>query len=265
MREKQGICHQLCHPLAKEFQREKLSLVHEPSDDFFKSQWQYQSKSLLWLMYRWLFALSFGVGVIGSLIESFCEGKWLIYLTDWGFLLCLYTGNFGAVLATMHYCSQDKLAVHPLALKIYWASYWTTLVMATAITFIYWIFIFPIDGQSVWDLYNMWAHGFNSILMILDHMLVAFPSRIAHTAYPLVLGLVYGTFSMIYYFAGGLDTFGNRYIYPILDWSSPGMAILTWFSSLLMIFVLALIHFGMYKLRIFIYRKITYSKSTINI
>ncbi|XP_011189322.2 protein rolling stone [Zeugodacus cucurbitae] len=264
MRETSGICHQLCHPLAKEFQREKFLLTHEPAEDFFKSQWQSQPKSIIWLIYRWLLAVTFAVGVLGSLIQTFNEGKWFIYLTDWGFFLCLYTSLFGAILVTIYYCSKDNIPVPPWALKLYWASYWITLCLATLITFIYWIFIFPTDNQSGWAVYNLWAHGFNSILMIFDHMLVAFPDRILHFVYPLGLGLMYGIFTVIYYYAGGVDPFGNRFIYEILDWSNAGGATLTLFGCILVTFVFCFIHFGFYKLRTFIYNKRQSSKLTLS-
>ncbi|XP_039952643.1 protein rolling stone isoform X1 [Bactrocera tryoni] len=264
MRETSGICHQLCHPLAKEFQREKFSLTHEPTEVFFKSQWQSQPKSIIWLIYRWLLAATFAVGVLGSLIQTFAEGKWFIYLTDWGFFLCMYTSVFGAILVTIFYCSKDNVFVPPWALKLYWASYWTTLSLATLITFIYWIFIFPTDNQSAWEVYNLWAHGFNSILMIMDHMLVAFPVRLLHSVYPLCLGLIYGIFTVIYYWAGGVDPFGNRFIYEILDWSNAGGAILTILGCILVTFVFCFIHFGLYKLRTFIYKKRQSSKLTLS-
>lgn len=28
-------------------------------------------------------------------------------------------------------------------------------------------------------------------------------------------------FSVTYYFAGGLDPWGNKFIYPVIDWSKP--------------------------------------------
>ncbi|XP_020716403.1 protein rolling stone isoform X2 [Ceratitis capitata] len=255
MREGAGICHQLCHPLAKEFQREKLSLTHEPKEDFFRSQWQRQQKSLLWLIYRWLFAAVFTAGVVGSLIQTFGGGRWFIYLTDWGFFLCMFTGIFGAVLVTIYHFSEGSVDVPLWALKFYWASYWTTLSLATLITFIYWIFISPIDPQSPWALYNLWAHGFNSILMILDHMLVAFPVRILHYVFPLIVGVVYAVFTLIYYYAGGVDIYGNPYIYEILDWSKPGAATLTVFGTFVLTFIFGCIHFGLYKLKRFIYNK----------
>ncbi|CAD6996701.1 unnamed protein product [Ceratitis capitata] len=173
MREGAGICHQLCHPLAKEFQREKLSLTHEPKEDFFRSQWQRQQKSLLWLIYRWLFAATFTAGVVGSLIQTFGGGRWFIYLTDWGFFLCMFTGIFGAVLVTIYHFGEGSVDVPLWALKFYWASYWTTLSLATLITFIYWIFISPTHEPAEDFVRSQWQKHSRSTCWLIYRWLLA--------------------------------------------------------------------------------------------
>ncbi|TMW52342.1 hypothetical protein DOY81_002599 [Sarcophaga bullata] len=214
------------HPLGKEFRKEKFSLSHQPVDDFLKSQWQRSQKSYLWLLYRWGLAICFCVGVFGSLVQQWAYGRWFIYLTDWGFFLCMFTSLFGAVLVSIYHVKPDKFT----------------------------------DNANASDLYNLWAHGFNSILMLLDHMLVAFPTRILHFIYPLTLGILYGIFSLIYYLAGGDDVNGNRYIYEILDWSKPGWTTLVLFGCLILVLVFCFLLFCLYKLRCAIYRKTNNSK-----
>ncbi|XP_067621794.1 protein rolling stone-like [Eurosta solidaginis] len=256
MQVKTEIFHQLCHPLAKEFQIDKILLSHEPTSDFYKSQWQSQNKSIIWLIYRWIFAFIFIAGAVGSWLDRFCDGKWFIYLTNWGFSLCMLTSVSGALLVTIFYCGKEN-TVRPWVLKLYWMSHLTTVVFATVITLVYWTSIYPTqdnaDKGSI--VINLWSHAFNSIFMILDLMLIAFPGRILHFIYPLCLALIYTIFTVIYYYAGGVDCIGNRYIYPILDWSSPGWATLTVLGCYLLIFIFSWIHFGLYKLRTSIYHK----------
>ncbi|XP_037959022.1 protein rolling stone-like [Teleopsis dalmanni] len=259
-----GCCYTFWHPITKEFQLDKFSLEHAPVDDFFKSQWQKGTRCWWWLIYRWLLAICFFLGVLGSLVQHFNEGKWFIYLTDWGFFLCMYTSLFGAILVSVYHCNPQKFETGSFILKFYWASHWSTLVLATMITFVYWLFIYPNDNASPTALYNLWAHAFNSVLMLMDHMLVAFPTRILHFIYPFIAGVLYGLFSVIYYFAGGLDPGGNQYIYEILDWSQPGWALATVFGCILLVCVFCLLLFGLYKLRIFIYRKTNKSVLTFN-
>ncbi|XP_075151371.1 protein rolling stone-like [Haematobia irritans] len=260
---KPGICHRIFHPIGKEFQKEKFGLSHQPVDDFVKSQWQTSQKSYLWLLYRWGLAICFCVGVLGSLIQHHSEGKWFIYLTNWGFLLCMYISLFSALLVTIYHIKPNFFGNSTKLLKFYWASYWSVLVVATVITFMYWLFIFPTDNANASDLYNLWAHGFNSILMVLDHMLVAFPTRLLHFIYPLALGVIYAIFSIIYYYAGGLDPNGNAYIYEILDWSKPGWAALIVIGCVVLVLVFCFLLFCLYKLRSYIYCKCRHSKLTI--
>ncbi|XP_061390127.1 protein rolling stone-like [Musca vetustissima] len=260
---KSCLCRRIFHPIAKEFQKEKFSLNHKPADDFLKSQWQTSQKSYLWPLYRWGLALCFSVGVLGSLIQQWADGKWFIYLTDWGFLLCMYISWFSAILVTIYHFHPRYFDNRTKVLKFYWCSHWCVLVVATVITFMYWLFIYPTDNANASDLYNLWAHGFNSILMVLDHMLVAFPTRLMHFVYPLILGLIYAIFSLIYYFAGGVDPSGNPYIYEILDWSSPGWATAITFGCILLVIIFSFLLFCLYKLRRWIYNKCINSKVTI--
>ena len=51
----------------------------------------------------------------------------------------------------------------------------------------------------------------------------------------------------MYYYAGGLDPYGNAYIYDILDWSNPGPTIGYVFLCLVTIIVLHSIVFGFYR------------------
>jgi len=92
-----------CLPLKEEFQRSKFSLNHEDPGVFCRSQWQKGKRSLVWVLYRWALAAFFAAGVIGSIMQDFNGGRWFIFLTDWGFTLCLFTCTYGAVIATIYY------------------------------------------------------------------------------------------------------------------------------------------------------------------
>lgn len=251
MRDKsQGSC---CQPLTEEFQRSKFSLHHDDPGDFCRSQWQKGDRNFIWLLYRWILAWSFAVGVIGSLVQTYNEGRWFIYLTDWGFSLCFYCCTYGAVIATIYFIKPSYFAPGSLTLKIYWISHYTTVVLALLITLVFWAALYPSMPEIGGDLYNVWAHAVNSILMIFDCFMVAFPTRIMHFVYPFVAGIIYGIFSVIYFFAGGVDPWGNRFIYFILDWEKPGMAIITVCVCVVLVCFFCLLVFGFYRLRIAMY------------
>lgn len=92
-----------CQPMLEEFHRDNFSLHYGEPAVFCRSQWQQSERNFIWLTYRWLWAVFFLGGVIGSLIQHFNEGTWFIYLTDWGFVLCAYACTYSAILATIYY------------------------------------------------------------------------------------------------------------------------------------------------------------------
>lgn len=66
---------------------------------------------------------------------------------------------------------------------------------------------------------NLLMHAFNSILMVLDIILVAHPFRLIHFCWSLLFIFVYFCFSVIYHLAGGTGKNNAPSIYPALDWS----------------------------------------------
>ncbi|XP_030080024.1 protein rolling stone-like [Drosophila hydei] len=241
-----------CQSLVDEFQCAKFSLYHDQPADFCRSQWQRSDRSFIWLIYRWLLAAFFATGVICSLIDQFNEGTWFIYLTDWGFSLCFYACTYGAIVATIYFIKPSYFEAGSWALRIYWCSHFMTTVLALIITLVFWTALYPSMSDGPIGLYNLWAHAFNSICMLFDCFVLAFPTRLMHSVYPLAAGLVYGLFSLVYFWAGGTDYFGNRFIYFILDWEKPGLAIGSVCGCLVLGIILCVVVFWIYRLRLWI-------------
>ncbi|XP_062130307.1 LOW QUALITY PROTEIN: protein rolling stone-like [Drosophila sulfurigaster albostrigata] len=244
-----------CQPMLDEFQKTKFTLHHDEPGDFCRSQWQRGDRSIIWLLYRWLFAAFFAGGVLASCIQHFNEGTWFIYLTDWGFVLCFYACTYGAVVATIYFIRPSYFEPGSSALKIYWASHFTTTVLALMITLVFWTALYPSMAGGPIGLYNLWAHAFNSVCMLIDCFVIAFPTRLMHFIYPLVIGLTYGIFSLIYYFAGGTDYGGNHFIYFILDWERPGLAIGSVCGCIVLALIFCVMVFWIYRFRIWIYER----------
>jgi hypothetical protein len=72
---------------------------------------------------------------------------------------------------------------------------------------------------------NFLVHGFNSIMSICDILVSGRPCRLMHFYHPLVVILAYIAFSSIYWAAGGVNSNGNSYIYPVLDWDNLGLTV----------------------------------------
>ncbi|XP_034135254.1 protein rolling stone-like [Drosophila guanche] len=242
-----------CLPLRQELRRSKFSLHHADPGVFCRSQWQRGERSVLWLLYRWLLATFYSAGVIGSLLKVFNEGTWFIYLTHWGFSLCLFASVYGAVVASIYFSKPTYFAPGSVALKIYWLSHFTTVALSMLVTLIYWAALYPSMPEIGADLNNLWEHAFNSIFMILDCFMLAFPTHILHCIYPLAVILTFGFFSLVYHWCNGHDFDGNPFIYPILDWARPGLAIGTLCGCLLLVCCFSVCVFGLYRLRLCIY------------
>lgn len=99
--------------------------------------------------------------------------------------------------------SAHDIVDMPTSFKIYWWFNNMTLVISICITIIYWGILF--DDTHELNAVNVMTHGTNSLLMFLDMMIVSHPYRLLHVIQPIILGVVYAIFSVIYYFAGGVD------------------------------------------------------------
>lgn len=57
--------------------------------------------------------------------------------------------------------------------------------------------------------------------MFIEICVVLHPIHFLHFIYPIVGGLCYLVFSLIYFYSGGTDALGRDYIYSILNWNNP--------------------------------------------
>lgn len=253
--------HQQPLSLRQELRRENWGLQHHAPEDFLRSQWQSGLTSRWFLGYRWLLGIFFGTGVISCLAKYHHNGRWFIYLTDWGFLLCGMTSVSGAIFVTIHHWNPQRMVRYSTQIKAYWMCYWINLIFANVIALVYWTCIYPLDRDPTNPayctvLYNIWTHAMPSLLFTVDHLIVAQPSRLLHFVYPLAFGWVYTGFTLIYYAMGGLDVKGHRYIYHVLNYSKPRQAMLTIALISASTVVVSTLQYGVYRLRTLLARKL---------
>ena len=100
---------------------------------------------------------------------------------------------------------------------------------------------------------NTSTHIANSIYVLVDISVSAIPVRIAHVLQVLVFSIVYVTFTIIYWAAGGTNADGKPYIYTVTDYGNKPSTSADW---LIGVFVaLIFLHFTMYalyRLRVFV-------------
>ncbi|XP_035454064.2 protein rolling stone isoform X1 [Spodoptera frugiperda] len=221
----------LCVGCARAECRWRMCLLEHPSpSNFYVSCWQSsRSAAPLLLLRTFLFLFSTcvllaSIAVPLTLNKHF--GHWFIYLTHWGFLLIVLTTGFGTSVSAYAFYKKpiDATFGLPWYVKTYWILYNITIPVSFLITVFYWG-ILKTSANTVNfapnPVLDIMLHGVNSAVMLVELVCSAHPSRLMHVMQPLYFAGAYMLFSVIYFFAGGLDPWGNPFIYPVVDWSKP--------------------------------------------
>ncbi len=224
-----------------------ISLLHIRAQ-WLPLQWKWQWP---YFLYRWIIALYFLGwllhGIITAGLDPYVQGKYLIYLTTWGFLCFNFYLLVSALSVSVTFYQhlrvsppdptisaltrsrQDRhIACTPLSVVngIHWATALIGLQYPVAITILFWTFFNdPSIQEQTLSVSSIHVHTLNGIIAFLDTWITGVPFRIVHVIYGVLFGAAYIVFSGLYYAAGGTDVGNNRYIYPVLDYGgNPGLA-----------------------------------------
>lgn len=157
------------------------------------------------------------------------KSTWLIYLTNQSMLLLVIHLLLEMALAIKAFISQKNGRI--LRMEFWEKTSWflanITNGICPVVSIFYWTFLFPsLEVPMSFEI--TFLHLFNTVCVLLDLCVTARPMRIGHIIYPVIVGLSYAAFSLIYWVLGGTDSVGNSWIYPqILSWEKPGLASLT--------------------------------------
>ncbi|OWR43539.1 hypothetical protein KGM_215657 [Danaus plexippus plexippus] len=198
---------------------------HERLSDFYLTSWQPGDSVVPMLIVRVLLACV-ATGIFVWSLTSGVSSYWLIYLTNWGLLLVTSMTLSGLLISILGVCHKLKDGSDlPWYISMYWFLYNICIAIAIMITGLYWILLYNPDDQSVESPEVFWldvaTHGLNSCVVFAEVILSRTPLMLLHIYQPLGLGLWYAAFTGIYYAAGGTDSFGNPFIYAVLDWRQP--------------------------------------------
>lgn len=146
----------------------------------------------------------------------------------------------------------------PWYTRLCWVLFNMAAGSAPVVTVIYFAVLFPMIRSSYPDyssnVFDIHVHGLNSIIILCEFCLGAIPVRLFHTLYPALYGLAYVLFSIIYW---SIDKEHNV-LYPyVLDWNHPGITMAV--VCVLIFLVLPLLQlawFGLYSLRLYIFKRI---------
>ncbi|XP_061709166.1 protein rolling stone-like [Cydia pomonella] len=212
-----------------EFQVSKFNLEHDITPDFYLGCWQRNRSCVPLLCLRAILCAGNVAMVIASWVVLAgwlsSHAFWWIYLTHWGIFVNALTSILAFAISLKVYLVGpiDSAFGLPWYIKLYWFLFNASVPLAFMITIFYWAFIggtFDIPGLD--DTLDIFVHGINSVMMFLLLITARHPTRLLHFYHTVAFGIFYLIFSLIYYFAGGLDPNGNHSIYPMLDWSKPG-------------------------------------------
>ncbi|CAG2205085.1 unnamed protein product [Mytilus edulis] len=144
---------------------------------------------------------------------------YFIYLTNWGYMLVGFY-NLVDFIVTLYVHVRRSDIVH-------------------------------LSPKSGGDPTSIEKHAINSVYVLLNFFICAKPVRLLHVIYPLIIGVIYVIFSVIYQVGGD-----GAAIYPVLDWDQAGTTII--YVVVLTCIGVPVVHmafFAMYQLRIFIHDK----------
>lgn len=208
-----------------------------------QAQWVY-------LLYRTVVSFYFLVWLITSNI-NLSSPKILIYLTEWSFiflnaylLVALITTAINFILVYVHPKRKEVLensemeeserskscGCHgdhtTICDKIAWLLFLIGTESAVAVVILYWALISgDIDSEEQDSAINIHFHLLNGIVAVLELWITGLPVHLLHFIYPTLFAAVYSAFTGAYYAVNGTGSDGERYIYPVLDYSSqPGVA-----------------------------------------
>ncbi|KAM3967879.1 protein rolling stone-like [Aphomia sociella] len=215
----------------EQFQWRNLGLEYSDPPAFYLSVWQTTRSAVPLMIFRGLlFLTSLGIALSSIIIYSIngIFGYWFIYLTHWGLTSNVLATGFATAVSARCYIYgpiSTKYRI-PWYMKTYWVLFNVATPVAFLITVFYWTVLYEagIEEELNHGL-DIAVHGLNSIVMFLLLVSSSQPSLVVHVCQPLLFALSYFFFSLIYYLAGGVNTKGLPYVYPVLNWQKPGITI----------------------------------------
>ncbi|KAM3967881.1 protein rolling stone-like [Aphomia sociella] len=169
---------------------------------------------------------------ISIIIWSLCSfwgsrEKFLIYMTHWGLVLIMLESLFGTIVALRKTSEEKSDATFglPWYVKTYWLLYNVAIPVAFLVSGFYWGLLRSKGGNMEYytpnPVLDVMLHAANSVVIFVELISSAHPSRLLHVFQPLLFAGMYLLFTLIYFYAGGLDPWGHEFIYPVMDWNKP--------------------------------------------
>ena len=129
---------------------------------------------------------------------------YFIYLTHLNLCTTMMTMLYGAFLVTTYHFNVWQVQKEmPQKLKIYWYLWNHSITLSFAVSISYWTMNY--NDCEVIDLNNILIHITNSLVLVVDALIVKHPSKFFNFVLTLLFEVYYTLFTVIYQFLGGLD------------------------------------------------------------
>lgn len=214
---------------------------------------QWPSRHRMFVFYRVLVAAyAVGITVMSILLHDDLL-PWPTWLTNWSYLLLTCHLLCAAVVVLLNTCFEHHHYVTPLMtspipcyMKLSWFLFSVATPAALIVSTVFFAGVFPRLHRDHLNVVDINMHVMNTVLVILEFTLSAFPVRLLHAVYVFLYGLVYVIFSVIYW---AFDH--SNVMYPgVLDWNAPATtAVVLVVLTFVGIPLLQLFLFGVYQLR----------------
>ncbi|XP_071123769.1 uncharacterized protein [Mytilus edulis] len=177
--------------------------------------------------------------------------KWFIYLTYWAYFVLTLSTIIDAVCVVFISIKRDDILqdispIMPWYLKVDWVFFNISNTISILISIMYWGLIYT--GSEELTSVNIETHALNIVYVIINFFMTGIPVRFYHFLHPIVFGIIYIVFSIIYEVSGGTNHQNKSHIYSVLDWSD---TVHTAMIALLIVFVaIPICHFTLFLLHL---------------
>lgn len=114
----------------------------------------------------------------------------------------MVTAWLGAFLVNLHHFKKMNVEKQTKVLNVYSLLWNQSTVLSILVTVFYWAVLYK--GQPI-DANNVLVHMTNSLVLVVDLVIVGFPANYSNVIGILVAEFVYSLFTVAYQLLGGLD------------------------------------------------------------
>ncbi|XP_048743331.1 protein rolling stone-like [Ostrea edulis] len=258
-REDQRCCKSCLSRTKEELEGKKWTLEYDDPSDFVKLQCGPSGLFIGWSV-SWAILHILGLGLQPYFHRNSEPSlKWFSYLTYWGYTtLGLFTLSDSVAAVYVHVRRRDiikgECKMMPWYLKAVWVQFNVNTPIALVITILFYLFI-PNDTSAN----SILVHAMNTVYVAANVIVCAKPMRIPHVLHPLLYGLVYLIFSLIY------QKSTDIVVYTQLDWDN--MPQTAFFMLGVLLLILPFLYFmclTVTRLRQLLCKKLCRKKTTVS-